>query len=123
MTAQAASLRSDLAARVLRAGLGVILLFVLCLGPGAARLAPSESPFFAAKAAQYVALPGELRFARPGKAPLPEPPAAPTGLPPAAAPVPAVSSWRLAAWSGDTFGVLPALPPVRPASQAPPLTA
>lgn len=119
----AASLRSDRPARLLRAVLGVIVALVLCWGPGAGRLAPSESPLFAAKAAQYVALPGELRFSRPGKAPLPASPVPPVGMPPAGAPVPVAVSWRVAEWSGDTPGVLPALPPVRPASRAPPLTA
>jgi len=123
MRPQAAFPGSDRPARLLRAVLGVLLLLVLCCAPGGARLSPSESPIFAAKAAQYVALPGELRFARPAKPAQPEPPVPPSGLPFAAAPRAPAAPWAPADWRGDALGELPAAHPVRPASQAPPLTA
>jgi len=123
MIPQAASSRSDLAARALRAVFGFILLLVLSCGLGPAPLQASDSYAFAAKAAQHVALPGELRFTRPGKALPPELPAPPPGASGAGALTPPAVAWRFADWTQDAFDVLPACPPVRPASQAPPLTA
>ncbi|WP_128151472.1 hypothetical protein [Paenirhodobacter ferrireducens] len=123
MIPQAASLRSDLAARALRAVFGFILLLILSCGLGPAPLQASESPFFAAKAAQYVALPGELRFTRPGKPLHPDLPAQPPGASDTGALTAPAVAWRFADWTQDAFDVLPGRPPVRPASQAPPLTA
>lgn len=123
MIPQAASSRSDLPVRALRAVLGVILLLVLSCGLGRSPLQTSESPYFAAKAAQYVALPGALRFTRPGKAPLPETLTPPPGASSAGALTAPAVAWHLADWTQDAFDVLPGCPPVRPASQAPPQTA
>lgn len=123
MTPPAAFSRSALSARTLRAVLGGLLLLLLVWAPGTVRLSVGESPFFAAKAAQYLALPAEFRLLRPEKAarPTPSMPLA-GGRSSEAPPGPAAAFW-LADWTDAPFRELPATHPVRPASQAPPLTA